>query len=246
MITIRSICFLALLVSALPTFAGEFTIMTYNIRNGIDIDGRHDLESVGRLINSVDADVVALQEVDSVTRRMNGRYILGELGNQTGMTAIYGPAIDYEGGKYGIGMLCRVAPDTIIRMSLPGREEARTAIIAVWPDRAVGCTHLSLTEEDRNEGAKMVARELSRLALSGRKIYLAGDFNADFNDPIFETLDKEFGLKRTYGFNPTYPSDRPTDMIDHILTNDTDSKVTRAEVIDCKASDHRPLVIRND
>ena len=48
-------------------------------------------------------DLVALQELDSATLRVDGRYIPGELGRMTGMHATFGRALGFAGGSYGVG-----------------------------------------------------------------------------------------------------------------------------------------------
>lgn len=67
----------------------------------------------------------------------------------TGMHPFFAPAIDYDGGKYGIGMLSREKPLDVRVVPLPGREEARTLFVADFPDYTFVGTHLSLTGDDR-------------------------------------------------------------------------------------------------
>lgn len=235
---------LAFLLSATIDAAEEnLKIMTYNIRNGIGIDGTADLSRIADVIKRCDPDIVAVQEVDSMTNRSGKRDILAELGKQTGLNPIYCPAIDYDGGRYGIGMLCSVMPDSIIRLSLPGREEERAALIAIWPHIAVACTHLSLTPDDRDCGASMIADAIMPLMAGGREMIITGDFNADYNDPLFEMLQQTYQLRRPYGFQATYPSDTPTEMIDHFLISPDPGIINSVEVLNSQASDHRPLIV---
>jgi Metal-dependent hydrolase len=123
--------------------------MTYNIRNATGMDGVCNFQRIANVINNASPDVVAVQEVDSVTNRSNQKYVLGEIAERTQMHACFAPAIDFDGGKYGIGLLSKKAPIHLQTMALPGREEARTLILAEFEDYIYCCTHLSLTEEDR-------------------------------------------------------------------------------------------------
>ena len=233
----------AMLAGIIFVRAADLKIMSYNIRNGIGIDGTADLDRIAEVIVSARPDIVAVQEVDSVTRRSDGRDVIDYLAEKTSMRPYYSAAIDFDGGRYGIGMLCDSEPDSIRRIALPGSEEARTAIIAVWPDKAIACTHLSLTEKDRDKGAEIVARKLAELSANGRATFMAGDFNADYDDPLFQILDERYGLKRQYPQTPTFPSDLPTEMIDHILTGGgCDTTLSGIEVLNSQASDHRPLI----
>ena len=80
-------------------------LMSYNIRNGIGIDNIQDIGRIARVILREAPDLVALQELDSATLRVDGRYIPGELGRMTGMHATFGRAIGFAGGSYGVGLL---------------------------------------------------------------------------------------------------------------------------------------------
>ena len=82
-------------------------IMSYNIHNGVGLDGKRDYARIAKAVLRMSPDVVALQELDSATRRSGGVDILRELSDQTLMHRVYAPAIDYQGGKYGIGLLSK-------------------------------------------------------------------------------------------------------------------------------------------
>ena len=103
-------------------------LMSYNIRNGIGIDNIQDIGRIARVILREAPDLVALQELDSATLRVDGRYIPGELGRMTGMHATFGRAIGFAGGSYGIGLLSRTEPLAVRSIPLPGREEARVLL----------------------------------------------------------------------------------------------------------------------
>lgn len=156
--------FLSLLFLCLLTLDvnGQSTLrlMSYNIRHGAGLDGRLDFERIAEVIKREHPDVVALQEVDSVTRRTGGRDLLGELGASTGMQHLYAPAIAFEGGKYGIGLLCRKKPLAMRKISLPGREEPRMLLIAEFEDYVFCCTHFSLTEEDQMSSVEKIGKLL--------------------------------------------------------------------------------------
>ena len=100
-----AVLFCALMPAACTTQTTAVKFMSYNIRNGRGADDVQDLGRIAEVIGRVAPDVVALQEVDSVTGRMNGRFIPEELGRMTGMHARFCRAIDYDGGGYGIGLL---------------------------------------------------------------------------------------------------------------------------------------------
>ena len=104
-------------------------IMSYNIRNGRGLDNVADFWRTAEVINKICPDVVAVQEIDSVTGRSGGKDVLREIAGLTLMYYTYAPAIDYDGGKYGIGMLSKEKPLCYRYLPLPGREEARTLLV---------------------------------------------------------------------------------------------------------------------
>ena len=145
-----------LLLGACTQRQTTLKFMSYNIRNGRGIDNVQDLGRVAEIINRTAPDIVALQELDSVTGRMAGRFIPGELGEMTGMHARFCRAIDYDGGAYGVGLLSRDEPLAVRRIPLPGREESRVLFVAEFPDYVVCVTHLSLTPEDQRASLPII------------------------------------------------------------------------------------------
>ena len=75
-------------------------IMSYNIRNGRGMDEVTDLGRIADAICKVAPDVVAVQEVDSVTGRSGGIDVLRTLGERTLMFPTYAPAIDFDEAYY--------------------------------------------------------------------------------------------------------------------------------------------------
>ena len=65
-------------------------LMTYNIKNIKNANGMDDIcsfQRVANVINNASPDVVAIQEVDSMTRRSGQKYVLGEIAERTQMHA---------------------------------------------------------------------------------------------------------------------------------------------------------------
>lgn len=85
-------------------------LMTYNIKNANGMDNVCNFQRIANVINNACPDVVAIQEVDSVTNRSHQKYVLGEIAERTQMHAFFAPAINYDGGKYGIGLLSKQTP----------------------------------------------------------------------------------------------------------------------------------------
>ena len=150
-------------------------LMTYNIKNANGMDDVCDFQRIADVINHIHPEVVALQELDSMTHRSGQKYVLGEIAGRTQMHAYFAPAIDYDGGKYGIGLLTKEIPVSLKTMTLPGREEARALIMAEFDNYIYCCTHLSLTEEDRMASLELIKDFAAAAYQSGEKLFCEYD-----------------------------------------------------------------------
>ena len=218
-------------------------LMSYNIKNANGMDNVCNFQRIANVINNTSPDVVAIQEVDSMTNRSGQKYVLGEIAERTQMHGYFAPAIDYDGGKYGIGLLTKQVPLRLQTLPLPGREEARTLILAEFADYIYCCTHMSLTEEDRMKSLELVKAFASS---STKPLFLAGDMNAEPESGFIKKLQKDFQILS----NPkqhTFPAPDPKETIDYIATLKQNAKgfaVISAKVInEPMASDHRPILV---
>lgn len=118
-------------------------IATYNLLHGLDLRaGRIDLDTVCRVIIGLEADVVAVQEVDRGLERTGGTDQVARLAELLGWHGAFGPALlgdpdirwsacpveDHEGTRgpaHGIGLLSRLPLAGVRRIALPGGGGAR-------------------------------------------------------------------------------------------------------------------------
>ena len=221
-------------------------VMSYNIKSGFGMDNQQDFSRQANVIKQMKPDVVAIQEIDSVTTRSNGKYVLGELAVRTGLYPSYAPAINYAGGKYGIGILSKKEPLRIIHTFLPGREEQRALIIAEFDKYVFCCTHLSLTQADRIASVEKIIRTLKEFN-SNKPVFIAGDFNSGPDSSEIQVFEKYFSILNDVS-TPTWPSDKPTETIDYIMKlkdSPKSVKVKKTLVLnEPVASDHRPVFIK--
>src|SRR5438105_15472129 len=101
------LCALALVGCAASPGQQRITVMTYNIHHGEGMDRKLDLARIAAVIRACEPDFVALQELDLGTHRTNGVFQAQELARMTKMHFAFGPAMDFDGGKYGDAVLCR-------------------------------------------------------------------------------------------------------------------------------------------
>ena len=218
------------------------TFMSYNVHNCIGMDGEVDCAHVGKAIQSMNPEVVAVQELDSVTGR-NHFYVLQEIANAAGMHASYGAAIKYNGGKYGIGLLSKEKPLSFYNIPLPGREEKRTLLVAEFEKYVYCCVHLSLTEEDQFASVALIKEELAKF---DKPVFIAGDFNAHPDSRTIKAMN-ELGTAFTNPNVFTYPSEGANECIDYIyqINGKTQAELIENGTLETDvvkvASDHVPV-----
>lgn len=217
-------------------------VLSYNIRNAKGMDNVTNYERIANVIESASPDIVMLQEIDSVTERSNKIDVLNKLANITKMYPAYAPAISYQGGKYGIGVLSKKRPLSWSSLPLPGREEARALLIVEYNNYIIFCTHLSLTKEDRLASIKIIEEQAK---LYNKPIILAGDLNASPDSQEITQLGSTWKLLSNTKI-PTFPSNEPKETIDYIAgytgKGSGYSTVKFHVLNEPMASDHRPLL----
>ena len=233
---------LAVLMSLSAFSQDTLKVMTYNIRNGNGMDKVRSYERIADVILKQTPDVVAIQELDSMTKRSNQTYVLGEVAKLTRMKDFYGPAISFSGGKYGVGILSKKQPLKVSQHPLPGRGEKRTFLMAEFEDYIFCCTHLALTEEDRNLSLAIID---SIAACQTKPFIIAGDMNAEPGSDFVNGLLKNYRIFNNLK-QPTWPAPEPKEMIDYIAVwkdrSEGLANVHTWVVNEPVASDHRPIM----
>ena len=218
---------------------GKLRIMSYNIRNAKGMDNKIDYSRIAQIISTVNPEIVSVQELDSATARSGNIDVLKEVALKCGYHYFYGPAINYDGGKYGVGVLSKEKPLQVTNIPLPGKEEKRNLEMVEFKDFYFFAVHLSLTEADRNSSIEIINEQVSKIR---KPVFLAGDFNAEPSSSAIITL-KKMNWQLLSGEDYTFPSTKPDRCIDYIFAgNGKKWKVINAEVvIDDIASDHRAV-----
>ena len=223
------------------TVLGQDTlkVMTYNVRHCAGMDLVLDYDRTAAVIAQLQPDVIALQELDSMTGRSEQRYQLGELANRTGYHPVFGAAIDYDGGKYGVGILTQEIPLSTKRIPLPG-DEPRVLLVVELQDYVMACTHLDLEKEPRLASIPLIVEEAQRWQ---KPFLLAGDWNDTPDSELLQEMMKYFTILS--GNDVSYPADEPQECLDYVAVfKDKSVEVLESIVIDePEASDHRPVVV---
>jgi endonuclease/exonuclease/phosphatase family metal-dependent hydrolase len=217
-------------------------IATYNVHGGVGMDRRYDPERIVRVIVEMDADVVALQELQSRA----DMDMLEILRRTTRMHAIAAVTFRNVHGDFGNALLCRlpIVSNARIDLSIHGREP-RVAIDATVdcdgiPIRVIA-THLGLQPlERREQSARLIAAAKERPESA---TIVLGDINDwTLSRHALRALHAHFGESRAHA---TYPSIFPVLALDRIWVS-APSALVRVHAHRSRtarvASDHLPLV----
>lgn len=238
---------IAILSFAALISAQHIKVLSYNIHHGEGTDGNFDLPRIARVIQSVDPDLVAVQEVDVRTRRASGVDQAAELARLTGMHEVFGRTIDHQGGWYGNVLLSRWPVQGFLVQAFPftpGREArgALEATIKIPADFRIFATHLDVTEKDRLLAVEWLAKRIAELP-AGTPMILAGDFNAAPGSRAFKALSEQWTTDPE--IKPTSPAEKPEKQIDFVAFRPRERwRVIETRVLnEPVASDHRPILV---
>ncbi len=225
--------------------AKKLTIVSYNIKHGVNMQGKLRLEDTAKVLKSLKADVIALQEVDEKTTRSAKVAQTEYLGKQLGMHHVFGKAMDYKGGGYGQAILSKYPILESKVHKLPGDGEPRIALeVVVEPVKGKKLSFVSIHFDFRSEKTRQpqIKALLEALKKVKHPVVLLGDFNATPKSESIKLFkDVWFNVPKK-GDRLTVPADAPTAEIDYFILRGLKTEGLTCDVIEEKnASDHRPL-----
>lgn len=220
-----------------------FSVASYNIHKYVGIDGIFDPWRVARVIKELRAEIVGLQEIDSVFcgDKNANRSIFGK----AGMELVLGPTRRSPGGHYGNALLTKYTVKDVRRIDLSvfGRSPRGALdvdLLVKGETIRVIVAHLGLGFKERR---KQVRRLLDIFCSERDRLeIMLGDFNEWV--PVGNPLG---GVHNMFGKSPTlrtYPSVMPFLPLDRIWIRPMDALAsisTHRTPLSRRASDHLPV-----
>lgn len=224
----------------------DATVASYNIHKCVGVDGCFDPGRIAAVIGDIDADVIALQEVDKRFGEREGLLDLAALRRDTGLIAISVSTRKSSHGWHGNMLLYREGTVNAVRsLSLPGVEPRGALVIDLELEAGplrILAAHLGLLRRSRKQQVK----KLMTAALHGdpRPTLILGDFN----EWRLGSRSSLRGLHPAFGpvhaAVPSFPARYPVLALDRVLAS-PHHLVTRIEAHDTPlariASDHLPI-----
>ena len=241
-------------------------VVSYNIHAGAGMDNRFDLDRQVAAIRALDADVVALQEVDVFWGARSGwRDLATELAEAFDMAVFFGPIYSLDPlsseaprREYGLAILSRypivhAINHEITRLSTqvpnptpalaPGFPEvvvnARGALVHVY------ATHLDYRADPTVRRLQVADMNRIMADARGTQWVLLGDFNAEPFAPELAPLWSYLTDAWTAANGPaggrTYPATSATKRIDYVAVSSA-VRVDGCAIPATLASDHLPVV----
>jgi endonuclease/exonuclease/phosphatase family metal-dependent hydrolase len=224
-------------------------VMTYNLHNGFNTDGRLDPEAIAKTIEQAKPDIVGLQEVERGWYIDSSVDLLMWLSRRLNMPYVYGPTADRV---WGNAILSRYPVKQWSNETLPPRDLLlKRGFLWARIDLGNGDellfvdTHYYHIDDGtaiRQQQSPVIAKFWNQQP----RTIIVGDMNAEWDSKEIGML-RDVGLKDALNENgkpteKTWPSDAPKQRLDYIWFS-PDLKATDVLVPQSTASDHFGIAV---
>ena len=185
-----------------------------------------DLSSIAKTLQALDADIIALQEIDSRTLRSGDVNQPERLAELAGLNVEFARAIDFEGGRYGLAIASRHSIESVEILPLNSEDRegrivmmAKVAVPSFEHPVTVFNTHLD--PSDKPELRLKQVRQLNKWTMNHRGIkLLLGDINdVPLSGTYQELLRYWVDTWRDMPDRRTWPAVNPEINVDYVFTS---------------------------
>jgi endonuclease/exonuclease/phosphatase family metal-dependent hydrolase len=217
------------------------TLVDWNLHYGVSPLTAVDLEGIAAEIESMDPDVVTLQEVNRGWVFGGGTDMATWLAHRLRMTVHFAPAADHQ---FGNAVLARSALTDVVVHELPygAGPQNRSALSTTLTTAGGTALRVTSVHTQHREANTPTRLEQLRVLADAEPVtppaLLAGDLNAEPGSPELELLEAA-GWVPAESEMLTSPQPHPTAKIDWVLGQGV--TFLRGYVWTAPQSDHRPL-----
>jgi len=221
-----------------PTGPATLRVVTWNIRAGQS----SSIDVIGDELEGLDADVIALQEVDLDADRTGTVNQPAVLAERLGMDWTFAAAREEGGGAFGVALLSRLPIVEAARIDLPSDNafEPRVAVdahLCAGDLRLrVASLHADIYPWSAKQNADFLAASLQESV--GEGVVVGGDLN-ETPDGGGPAAFRARGFTDASADAPTFADRR----IDYVFVDEALQQIEQTFVPESDASDHRPLVV---
>ncbi len=222
-------------------------LLSWNIHGARGIRTRRSLPSICRIIESVNPDIVCLQEVHRRLPWGSWQNQPARIASKLGIRTWYMGCLHV--GAMGEGLLIgsQFASTVINRLYLPSKGEQRGLLttelqLSQFQGLTLMCTHWGLTPAERMMQCEAVCVQVNKV---NGPLMLCGDFNDGADSPPITGITARTRLFDAFNDNPvlTYPADCPTHRIDYCFASQEISVTSTRVIGTASESDHLALVV---
>ncbi len=224
----------------------QLTFASYNIHKAVGLDRRRDPYRILAVLREIDADIVALQEVDRRFGRRESVLPHGSIEQHTGYRPVPFATLPDSLGWHGNALLVRTGIEVVTARVVPlpmlePRGAIRADLAAAGRRIRVVGMHLDLSGLKRRQQMRSV---LDHIAGCGASIptVIMGDTNEwARRGGCFSEIDRTWHLLHP---GRSFPTRRPLAQLDRIITSPEWSLLETGvhhSALSAHASDHLPV-----
>ena len=240
-----------------PDDGSLLSLATYNV-GVFDKSGFDTTEMIADMMKELGVQVLSMNELDSCNPR-HPAFQLKDFAEAMGNWGFqFGPAIDYKGGKYGVGVAYSPMLEPIRKYAITLEKgdgaEQRALAVCEFKDFVFASTHL----DHKSADAQLAQAEILsgwasvNYGKSDKPVFVCGDFNALPDSETITLMRKDWKILSPIA--PTFSAKKPSKCIDYIMVYKNASK--RVSVISSGvgtefssgdvqvASDHLPVYLK--